>query len=90
MKLGADGMPDFSDAYATGIGEWDKVSITYGYQDFAPGTDEHAALNKILTGRIRRGTALSHRSGRASGELVEQRARISGIPARTRWTNWTA
>jgi hypothetical protein len=48
VTLGADGVPDLSQAYATGIGEWDKVSITWGYQDFAPGTDELAALNAIL------------------------------------------
>ncbi len=30
VKLGADGVPDVSDAYATGIGEWDKVSIAWG------------------------------------------------------------
>ena len=55
VKLAADGTPDVSDAYATGIGEWDKLSITWGYSDFASGTDEHAALNKILTGAYGRG-----------------------------------
>jgi hypothetical protein len=55
LKLGADGVPDLSEAYATGIGEWDKVSIAWGYQDFAPGTDEQAALNKILLDAYRRG-----------------------------------
>ena len=55
VKLGADGVPDLSDAYATGIGEWDKVSITYGYQDFPAGVDEHAALNKILNDAFARG-----------------------------------
>jgi hypothetical protein len=55
IKLRTDGVPDLSDAYATGIGEWDKVSITYGYQDFPPGVDEHAALNKILNGAFARG-----------------------------------
>jgi Met-zincin/Domain of unknown function (DUF5117) len=55
VKLDANGVPDLSDAYATGIGEWDKVSITWGYQDFAPGTDEHAALNKILLDAYGRG-----------------------------------
>jgi len=49
VKLAADGIPDLSDAYATGIGVWDKVSITWGYGDFAPGTDEHATLDKILS-----------------------------------------
>jgi hypothetical protein len=55
VKLGGDGVPDLSDAYARGIGEWDKVSITWGYSDFAPGTDEHAALNKILSDAFGRG-----------------------------------
>ncbi len=48
VKLGADGVPDLSDAYATGIGEWDKVTIAYGYQDFPAGTDENKALDEIL------------------------------------------
>lgn len=43
-----NGKLDLSDAYDTGIGEWDKVAITYGYQDFPDGTDEQAALNEIL------------------------------------------
>jgi len=55
VKLGADGVPDLSDAYAKGIGEWDKVSIAFGYQDFAAGTDEAAALNKILSDAFARG-----------------------------------
>ena len=29
IKLGADGVPDLSHAYAVGIGEWDKVAIDY-------------------------------------------------------------
>src|SRR5271155_5061782 len=55
VKLAADGTPDLSDAYATGIGDWDKASIAWGYSDFAPGTDEHAALDKILTDAYGRG-----------------------------------
>ena len=43
-----DGKLDFSQAYATGIGRWDKVSIAYGYQDFPEGTDESQALRQIL------------------------------------------
>ena len=53
--LGADGVPDLSDAYAKGIGEWDKVAIAYGYQDFAPGIDETAALDRTLSDAFRRG-----------------------------------
>ena len=55
VKLGADGTPDLSEAYATGIGEWDKVSIAFGYQDFPPGTNEQSALNKILLDAYGRG-----------------------------------
>ncbi|HTK29272.1 MAG TPA: zinc-dependent metalloprotease [Vicinamibacterales bacterium] len=47
-KLNADGTIDLSDAYPQHIGDWDKVTIDYGYRQFAPGTDEHAALAKIL------------------------------------------
>ncbi|MFQ5571856.1 MAG: zinc-dependent metalloprotease [Rhodothermales bacterium] len=35
-------------AYDTGIGEWDKVAVRYGYSQFPEGTDEAAALNQIL------------------------------------------
>src|SRR6266852_4448798 len=55
VKLGADGTPDLSEAYARGIGEWDKVSIAYGYQDFPVGTDESQALDGILSGAFARG-----------------------------------
>ncbi|MEA5429092.1 zinc-dependent metalloprotease [Arcicella lustrica] len=48
VSLNAKGEVDLSDAYAVGIGEWDKTSIAFGYQDFPKGTDEKAGLNKIL------------------------------------------
>lgn len=47
--------PDISEAYAKGIGEWDKVAIAYGYQDFPAATDEKAALDKILSDAFARG-----------------------------------
>ena len=47
-KLNADGSIDLSEAYQARIGDWDKVSINYGYRQFAPGSDEQAALTKIL------------------------------------------
>ncbi len=46
--LKPDGTIDLSDAYAVGIGEWDKVAIAYGYQDFPKGIDERAVLKKIV------------------------------------------
>jgi Met-zincin/Domain of unknown function (DUF5117)/Domain of unknown function (DUF5118) len=54
-KLGPDGVPELSDAYATGIGEWDKVAIAYGYQDFAPAANESQMLDGILSGAFARG-----------------------------------
>jgi hypothetical protein len=55
ITLGADGRPDVSDAYAVGIGEWDKVSIAYGYSDLSQQKDETAALDKILADAFSRG-----------------------------------
>ena len=55
VKLGPDGLADFSDAYTKGIGDWDKVAITYGYQDFPKGTNETAALDKIISDASTRG-----------------------------------
>jgi Met-zincin/Domain of unknown function (DUF5117) len=47
-KLKADGSIDLSDAYQARIGDWDKVTIDYGYRQFPPGADEKAALTRIL------------------------------------------
>jgi hypothetical protein len=46
--LDAQGNLDLSKVYTNEIGEWDKRAIIYGYQDFPKGTDENAALNKLL------------------------------------------
>ena len=46
-KLLPDGTIDLSQAYPARIGEWDKVSIAYGYSQLPPG-DESAALARIL------------------------------------------
>jgi hypothetical protein len=46
--LRADGTIDISEAYPQKIGDWDKVTINYGYRQFAAGTDEKPALAKIL------------------------------------------
>lgn len=43
-----NGELDLSDAYDNGIGDWDKVTIAFGYQDFPEGTDEAELLNEIL------------------------------------------
>jgi len=43
-----DGDIDFSNAYATGIGEWDKVTVAYSYSEFEKNINEKDALNEIL------------------------------------------
>jgi hypothetical protein len=48
IRLNPDGSFDYSEVYDVGIGEWDKVTIAYGYQDFPDGTDEATALQAIL------------------------------------------
>lgn len=40
---------DFSDAYDTGIGEFDKFSVVYAYSDFPEGADEKAELERIVS-----------------------------------------
>lgn len=43
-----DGKLSLARAYDDKIGAWDKVSVTYGYQDFPNGVDEEKTLNEIL------------------------------------------
>lgn len=55
VELGKDGKLDFSKAYEVGIGDWDKRTIIYGYQDFPDGTDEKKALKNIIDESIKDG-----------------------------------
>ncbi|MEL6852407.1 MAG: zinc-dependent metalloprotease, partial [Bacteroidota bacterium] len=48
IALNDNGSLNFADAYAVGIGEWDKRTIIYGYQDFPVGDDEETMLKAIL------------------------------------------
>jgi hypothetical protein len=48
IDIEPNGSLSLANAYATGIGSWDKVAIRYGYSQFPSGTDEKAALNKII------------------------------------------
>lgn len=43
-----DGSVDLLDAYDTGIGEWDKLAIRFGYEQFPDDTDQAVALEKVL------------------------------------------
>jgi len=43
-----DGMIDFSNAYAKGIGAWDKVIVKYSYNDIPTGVSESLLLEQYL------------------------------------------
>ncbi|MCB1025818.1 MAG: zinc-dependent metalloprotease, partial [Acidobacteria bacterium] len=50
-----DGKLDFSNAYAVGIGTYDKWVTQFAYTDIPPGADEKAELEKIIDAGIRNG-----------------------------------
>jgi len=63
-----NGQLDLSDAYDQKIGAWDKVSITYGYQDFPEGVNEAEALEEIIQNSLKSGlTFLSDQDARPTG-----------------------
>jgi hypothetical protein len=43
-----DGKVSLDNAYETGIGAWDKVSVAYAYSSVTPGEDQEKALAQIL------------------------------------------
>jgi hypothetical protein len=47
VKL-TNGEIDLSNAYAVGIGDWDKVTVAYSYSEFEKDQNEKEALNRIL------------------------------------------
>lgn len=47
-KINNDGSIDFSEAYTNDIGEWDKIAIAYGYQDYPEGVDQNEASKEVL------------------------------------------
>jgi len=68
VRLNEKGEISLNNAYDLKIGEWDKVAITWGYQDFSAGTNETEALNKILTEASNKGLQfISDRDARAPG-----------------------
>ncbi|HEY0244256.1 MAG TPA: zinc-dependent metalloprotease, partial [Mucilaginibacter sp.] len=54
FSLKADGTIDISDAYAKGIGTWDKRAIMWGYSDFGS-KNEDAELDKIMKETLKEG-----------------------------------
>lgn len=54
FDLKADGTIDVSNAYAVGIGTWDKRTIMWGYSDFGS-KDEDTELDKIMKETLKAG-----------------------------------
>jgi hypothetical protein len=73
------GKLDFSNAYATGIGSYDKFAVRYAYTQFAAGINEDAELEKIL------------REGAANGMLFisdsDTRPASAAHPLANLWDN---
>jgi len=79
IDLDPAGRPSLANAYDLKIGEWDKVSIAWGYSQFAPGADERSGLSAILDAAARRGLVfLSDQDARPEG---------SAHPATHLWDN---
>jgi hypothetical protein len=63
-----NGQVDLSNAYAVGIGEWDKVTVAYSYSEFAKDANEKVALNRILENASKRGLRfITDSDARAAG-----------------------
>jgi hypothetical protein len=50
-----NGKLDLSNAYATGIGEFDKFAVKFAYAQFPPGANEAAELEKIVEDAVAHG-----------------------------------
>ncbi|MEM6516435.1 MAG: zinc-dependent metalloprotease, partial [Bacteroidota bacterium] len=63
-----NGKIDFKNAYATDIGEWDKVTVAYSYSQFDKNSNENVQLNSILENAQKKGLRfISDSDARASG-----------------------
>ena len=70
VSMDANNHISLNNAYTNEIGEWDKISIMYGYSQFLPGTNEAAALNNILVDAASKGlTFISDRDARDAGGM---------------------
>ncbi|MEO8414906.1 MAG: zinc-dependent metalloprotease [Ginsengibacter sp.] len=70
VTLNAAGDVDLNNAYDNKIGDWDKVSIDWGYRDFSEGTNENEALNAILANAFKSGLRfLTDQDARPAGSV---------------------
>lgn len=72
-SLTAAGEIDLSNAYDQKIGAWDKVAVTWGYQDFPAGADASKGLDNILRDAAQKGLQyIADRDARTAGGLHPQ------------------
>lgn len=79
IALDADGEVALDDAYASGIGDWDRISIRYGYADLPAGENELSALSGLL--------ADARASGYAFVSDPDSRASRQAHPRSHLWDN---
>lgn len=79
VHIADDGSLDLSEAYAVGIGEYDRMAIRWLYSEFPPGTDPASGLDEIVRDGLRRGIRF----------LTDQDARPAGAahPLAALWDN---
>jgi hypothetical protein len=79
VTIREDGTLDLSDAYAVGIGEYDKFAVRWLYSEFPEGTDEGVALDEIVRDALERGVRF----------ITDQDARPAGAahPLAALWDN---
>ncbi|MFL6292247.1 MAG: zinc-dependent metalloprotease [Thermoanaerobaculia bacterium] len=79
VGITADGDLDFSQAYGTGVGEWDVFAIRWAYGQHPPGTNEAAAQDALLRDALKRGLVF----------LTDEDARPAGAahPRAILWDN---
>jgi len=71
-----NGRLDLSNAYARGIGEYDKHATNWLYREFPPGTDEDAALDAIVTDGLRRGLRFINHTDNAFVGAAHEKASV--------------
>jgi hypothetical protein len=68
-----NGRIDLTRAYETGIGEWDKVAIRFGYMEVPDERNSHATLDTVLLNAARRGISfLTDQDARPTGSAHPQ------------------
>jgi Met-zincin/Domain of unknown function (DUF5117) len=77
-----DGKLDLSNAYAVGIGDFDKFSVNFAYREFPAGADEAAELEKIIQDGIK-----SSRGGMLFISDADSRPPGAAHPLSSLWDN---